>query len=152
MIVELNRYPMIGITFFLATTGFASLFVGVNTAITVGAISTAVYWLIVANNLENELEEADSLSDDMYNQLVDSMSVHENDLIHLVLETAEGRKVTKLVPLVNVDKEIEKLEGTKAKLISYRALKELSLDKEAYTRMKNNTQAILDGKNLEDEV
>jgi len=145
MSVELNRYPILGIAFFIIATGFASLFVEVDTALMVGAISVAVYWLIVANNLDNELEESESLSDDIYNQLIDSMSIHENDLIHLVMETSEGQTVTKLVPLMEVDSEIEKLKGTKAKFVSYRPLKELALDNEVYTRIQKNTQAILDG-------
>ena len=145
MSVELNRYPILGIAFFIIATGLSSLFVEVDTALMVGAISVAVYWLIVANNLENELEESDSLSDDMYDQLIDSMSIHENDLIHLVMETSEGQTVTKLVPLMEVDSEIDKLKGTKAKFVSYRPLKELALDNEVYTRIQKNTQAILDG-------
>lgn len=145
MSVELNRYPILGIAFFIIATGFASLFVEVDTALMVGAISVAVYWLIVANNLDNELEESESLSDDIYNQLIDSMSIHENDLIHLVMETSEGQTVTKLVPLMEVDSEIEKLKGTKAKFVSYRPLKELALDNEVYNRIQKNTQAILDG-------
>lgn len=145
MSVELNRYPILGIAFFIIATGFANLFVEVDTALMVGAISVAVYWLIVANNLDNELEESESLSDDIYNQLIDSMSIHENDLIHLVMETSEGQTVTKLVPLMEVDSEIEKLKGTKAKFVSYRPLKELALDNEVYTRIQKNTQAILDG-------
>lgn len=145
MSVELNRYPILGIAFFIIATGLSSLFVEVDTALMVGAISVAVYWLIVANNLDNELEESESLSDDIYNQLIDSMSIHENDLIHLVMETSEGQTVTKLVPLMEVDSEIEKLKGTKAKFVSYRPLKELALDNEVYTRIQKNTQAILDG-------
>jgi len=148
MSVELNRYPMLGIVFFIIVTGLASLFVEFNTALMIGTISVAIYWLIVANNLENELEESDSLSDDIYNQLVDSMSIHENDLIHLVMETAEGQTVTKLVTLMEVDSEIEKLKGTKAKFVSYRPLKELALDNEVYTRIQKNTQAILDGEDI----